>query len=290
METDEIRKKRRAFVADFVNKLIQGMIIGIAGIIPGISGGAIAAATGLYEPTIHAIVNLRKDFVKNAKFLLPLAIGGAAGFLLFSRILDKVMLTEGHLVIYIFLGFVVGSIPSLLKEANSQDFRKIYIVPMVIAFLVVSAIGLIPVDNGGRAPGDSTNPLHLILSGSILAIGTLIPGVVASFILMHLGWYEGMISAIANIEIVNILLIGAGFAVTALLILKLVDYIFQKFRGYAYYAVIGFLAASMVIVFPGFRAGWKLALDIVCFILSAALSYVLMNLKSLKIIKNDDGS
>ena len=280
--------KQKYFGADFFSKLIQGMIIGIAGIIPGLSGGAIAAATGLYEPAIHAIVNLKKDFVKNARYLLPLAIGGAAGFLLFSKILDKVMLTEVHLVIYIFLGFVVGSVTSLIKEANSNGFKKIYFVPMIIAFLAVSAIGLIPVSDGGGASGNSTNPLYLILSGSILAIGTLIPGVVASFILMHLGWYEGMISAIADVEIVNMLLIGAGFAVTALLILKLVDYIFRKFRGFAYYGVIGFLAASMVIVFPGLRTGWKLVLDIICFIISAALSYVLINLKSLKIFKKPD--
>lgn len=273
---------RKYFGADFFNKLIQGMIIGVAGIVPGLSGGAIAAATGLYEPAIHAVVNLKKDFFTNAKYLLPLAVGGAAGFLLFSRLLDKVMATEGQLVIYIFLGFVIGSLPSLIKEANSKGFDKKYIVPLVLAFLAIIGIGLIPVVNAEVSPGNSAKTLHLFLSGSILAVGTIIPGIVASFILMHLGWYGGMISAIANLEIANILLIGAGFAVTALLILKLADYIFRKFRGYAYYGVIGFLLASMVIVFPGFRTGWKLVLDIVCLLASVAVSYALMNLKSLR--------
>ena len=142
------------------------------------------------------------------------------------------MLTEGHLVIYVFLGFVVGSVPSLIKEANSNGFRKLYIIPMVFAFLIVTAIGLIPVGNGGGTGGDSINASLNI--SFYIGNSTLIPGVVASFILIALaGMKNDFTIAIRNSKMLLISVQDCGYA---LLITELVDFIFRN-SAYAYYAV-----------------------------------------------------
>jgi putative membrane protein len=97
---------------------------------------------------------------------------------------------------------------------------------------------------------------------------------------MYLGVYEPLITAIANVQLDVVMLLVVGFGLTALVIVKLIEALFRRFRGVAYYAVIGFLVGSMVMVFPGFRSGALLAMDLVLFAVSAVISYMGMRLNS----------
>ena len=110
---------------DFIKKLLLGLALGIASITPGISAGVIAAAAGIYEPAVRALVNFRKEYRQSFRFLFPLGLGVAAGILLFSRVWQQLMFTAEFRVLYVFLGLVAGSIPALFKEANCHGFRRI---------------------------------------------------------------------------------------------------------------------------------------------------------------------
>jgi len=270
--------KTNMFNADFIKKLLMGFVIGVACITPGLSAGVIAAAAGLYEPAVHAIVNVRKEFRKSVTFLLPLGIGAVIGVLLFSKLMKQLMINAEFIVLYIFLGLVAGSIPSLVKEANSNGFRKRYLWALVIAFVFVICVERNVTWLPNQTDTEQLNIVSTIICGAILAFGTIVPGISSSFILMRLGMYEVLLAALADINIKILAIAGIGFVVTAIAIIKLVDILFSKFRGFSYYAVMGFLIGSMVMIFPGFRTGFELAIDIFLFLASASVSYITMRL------------
>ncbi|MHC1694187.1 MAG: DUF368 domain-containing protein [Eubacteriales bacterium] len=271
------RIKKLMTSTDFIKRFVMGLIIGVASIVPGLSGGVIAAAAGIYEPSVNAIVSIRRQFKRSAVYLFPIGTGVLIGLLLFSRVVESAVSGSRFTVIYIFIGLVIGSLPSLIKESNAQGFRKIYLIPAVIAFAAIVVAG----DSAGTP--DVTGGLELnvpvsLLCGAVLALGTIIPGISSSFIFMYMGVYEQLLSAVNSFDIKILAISGVGLVVTALLIIKLVEVVFRRFHGYAYYAVLGFLSGTMVMVFPGVQGNYFAMLDFALLITSAAGCFLLMRL------------
>lgn len=273
------RLRQMVFSKEFATRVFLGLGIGIASITPGLSGGVIAATAGIYEPAIHAIVSVRKEFRRSAIFLAPLGIGAGLGVLLFSRVMRELMARAQFGVLYVFLGLVAGGIPSLVGEANRGGFRLKHLLAATIAFAFVIWAGQISAWAPGRSGEDVMSVGYLVLYGAVIAIGTVVPGISSSFLLIHLGVYEELLSAFTAFDIRVLFFLGCGFAATGLLIVRLVEFLFRRFRGPCYYAVIGFLLASMVTVFPGFRSGWGLVLDTLLFVGGAAASYIVTRIE-----------
>ena len=263
---------------DFLRKLIVGVVIGIAMITPGLSGGVLAAASGIYEPSVKAIVQLRRRFAWSFVFLLPLGIGLLLGVGGFSGAMKVLIAKWPFAILYVFLGLVAGSIPALIGEANEGGFKLRYLLWTLVGIAVVAAFEYMS-DRAVVAADAPLTPARLLVCGAVLAFGTIVPGISSSFILMYMGVYERLLVAVTSFDFRTILFIGLSFAVTALLIIKLVEVLFRKFHGPAYYAVLGFLLGSMVMVFPGFRGGLSLAFDALLFIGSAALSFLVLRMK-----------
>lgn len=268
------------FSKEFANRVYLGLVIGIASITPGLSGGVIAAAAGIYEPAIHAIVSVRKEFRKSALFLAPLGIGAGIGVLLFSRVMQELMARARFGVLYVFLGLVAGGIPALVGEANRGGFKLKYLLVVLLAFASVIWASQIPAWAPGQSGEDILSSVNVILYGVVLAVGTTVPGISSSFLLIHLGVYEELLYALTRFDIRVLFFLGCGFAGTGLLIVKLVEFLFRRFRGPCYCAVVGFLLGSMVSVFPGFRSGLGLVLDVFLFIGGAAVSYAVTRIES----------
>ncbi len=239
---------------------------------PGLSGGVIAAAWGLYEPAVHAIVNAPKELRKSAVFLLPLAAGAGLGVVLFSGVMREVISFASYRVLYVFFGLVTGSLPFLAKEACAGGFRLKHLCAGLIAFGAVVAFDRIGGMSPERLPSGAFDVPNLLFYGAVLAVGTIVPGVSSSLILMYLGAYEGLLEAVTRVDLRILIPFGLGFVLAAAPLVKLVDVLFTRHRGPSYNAVIGFLLASMVIVFPGLRGGWDLAGDVFGFAAGAAAS------------------
>lgn len=272
------RLKQTIISVDFFKRMLMGLVIGIAFVTPGLSGAVIAAAAGLYEPAVHAVVSIKKEFRKSVQYLLPLAVGGGVGTLLFSRVMQELMIKAQFGVLYIFLGLVTGSIPFLVKEANDGGFRAKYLWAAAIALAAVIYTGQMTVWAPYRTGNMELSAVNTMICGAVVAVGTIIPGISSSFMLMYLGAYEGLLAAITSFDIKILVLLGIGSVVTGLLIIRLVEVLFRRFHGFAYYTVIGFLLGSMVMVFPGLRNGGALAVDISLFLVSAAASFAMMRL------------
>ena len=265
---------------NFGKKFVLGVTIGIAAVTPGLSGGVIAAAAGIYEPAVRAITGLRANFRAGVKLLLPLGLGGLLGVFLFSNVMRMLVASAPYAVVYAFIGLIAGSAPALVREANAQGFRPRYLWAAGLALALVCATGFLLADASGAS--HAPDGLYGVIGGATLAVGTVIPGISSSFLLMNMGLYEGLLSAIADIQLMPLAIVAVSFVIVALGLVKLSDILFKRFHGMAYYAVLGFLAGSIVLAFPGLRSGWLLALDAALALAGFAASFLLMRLTARK--------
>ncbi len=253
--------------------MIFGFIIGIASITPGLSGGVLAISFGIYAASIKAVTKLRSDFKNSFLFLLPLAIGAGIGIIVFGIIMKPLLENFKISVIYLFMGMILGSIPSFLKQSNKDGFRLMYILPLLITF----SLGMIVSTSFSSFEEASflTIPI-LLISGGVLSIGIIIPGISSSFILLQMGVYEKLISSFLEINIYSIFWVIVGFLLVTILTVKIVNIAFSKFHGYSHYAALGFLASSFVSVFPGFENGFIQIINLILFVVGIMAVFLFM--------------
>ncbi len=261
----------------FLTDFIKGLFIGIGAVAPGVSGGALAVIFGIYEKITDAIAGIFKDFRKNVIFFFPIALGGGVGVLAFSRIMKYLFLHYEVQVKYLFIGLMLGTLPSVLKQANKKGFKRVYIIPCIIAFgvtllaIVLEKVGI------NIIPEVKPGILQLAAYGAIIGLGTIVPGISASFVLMYIGAYQVVLEGIANIDLAVLVPVGAGFVVSIVLFAKLISLLFKRIYGYTYYAVLGFVMGSIIAIFPGIAFNLKYLISIFIFAVGFYLSLSLSN-------------
>lgn len=258
---------------------IIGLIIGIASITPGMSGGALAAALGLYERMVQAISHPLRDLRRNLVFLLPVGIGAAVGVVGFSNVMEWLMQQAPNQVKWLFLGLVAGSVPALVRTADSRGFRRHWLLYTLVALAGLPLLGLLQ-QSWSAAPlsGGSSGYLACLGYGLMLAVGTIVPGISTSFILMAFGVYDQLLRAMAGLDLRILIPTGLGFCIGVLLLARLVEMLFRRFHSQAYYTVLGFLLGSALLILPRPVLGWLLLLDIGLFSLGVAVSLLMLRL------------
>jgi putative membrane protein len=243
-------KNQRIKNMNFIASMLKGMIIGLGCIAPGFSGGAIAVVFGLYDKLIDAIAHFYIDFKKKFFFLLPYAIGGAVSVLLFSKVLTFLFGHYEIITLCALIGLMLGSLPSVYEETMSHGFKKRYILYFAFALILTVLFAVLNgnVSGSGRYAPDSW-PM-LFLAGIIIAFGTIIPGISASFILMYLGLYNTLLSIMDSLDIIRMIPVGLGAVISALLFSKAISYAYRKAAGAISFAVFGLLCGSVLSVFP----------------------------------------
>ena len=164
-----------------------GILLGAGAILPGVSSGVICVILGMYDKLIDAIFNLFKNFKKNFLYLLPIGLGGIIGVFLFGNILKTLFSTFPTQTSFCFIGLILGSIPLLVKKVNSEHtFKLRYVVFTVISFIL--GCFLVIFENRLNLSNDVSNFsfLFLVMSGFLMAIGVVFPGVSNTLILMCL--------------------------------------------------------------------------------------------------------
>lgn len=241
----------------FWRNALAGLLMGIGCVLPGVSGGVMAVSFGLYRPMLDAVLGIFHDTRRKLLFLAPLALGGAAGLLLGARCLGTAMRLYEKPMLCLFTGFILGGVPDLLAEAEEGGrFHRRWLGALAGGILLAMPMALLRAQGVDRAL--SLTPLQALAVGLAEGVGTVVPGLSTSFILMNLGWYQAYLEALAHPQADVLGLVALGFAASALASMKAVQWLFDHARGYAYYAVLGFLLVSVALVFPGFGSGWTL--------------------------------
>ena len=239
---------------------IKGFIMGIANIIPGVSGGTLAIILGIYEEFIEALSHLFKRFKKNIKFVLPLGIGILASIATMSNVIDY---SFNHFPIatsLFFVGLVIGGIPLLTRKVRGKkDSRNVnnaivFILTFSLVIFMACAEFIFSESYGVSFAHIGIIGLILLFLVGILAAGTMvIPGVSGSLVLMLIGYYHPVIKTIKalvhfenvahNALVLGVFGIGIIFGIVA--ISRLFEYLFKKHETITYYGVLGFIYASV---------------------------------------------
>jgi len=261
-----------------VSSFMKGLAIGIGAIIPGASGGSLAVIFGIYEQITNALANIFKDFKKNLLFFLPIGFGGVVGILTFSRIMNYLFENHDIEVRYIFIGLMIGTFPSIFKQANKSGFRKKYIFNFIVALVITLVFTYIENQRTNIISSNVPGLVQLITYGGIIGFGTIIPGISASFILIYIGAYTMILEAISNVNLTILIPVGIGFILSIFSFAKLINLLFKKAYGYTYYTVLGFVVGSVFHIFPGLEISFRYLIGVLCSIIGFYLSFALSKL------------
>lgn len=279
--------------ADWLLRLLKGVAIGIGAILPGLSGGVLAVIFGIYEPMMAFLANLKRDFMKRALWFLPVAIGGGLGVLLFSFFVMKAFGRYEALFTALFIGFVVGTIPSMWRTAGR--FGRSHKGWISLAISAVGIYLLMTVLTGGSQWVVTPNLPVWFASGATVSLGMIVPGLSPSNFLMYFGLYEPMAAEISGLNVGVILALVAGAILVILLLAKPFKYLFEHYHEVMYHLILGLvvgssLAVMTTIVFPAFskdalvEMGLTLIvaviLTVVLFIVGVILSYLFSRLEA----------
>ena len=247
-----------------MKQILQGMVVGIANIIPGVSGGTMMVAMGLYDRLIHAITHLKSEFKESMKLLIPIFAGAGIAIIALSRLFEFLLATWQIPTNFAFCGLIAGSLPFIFKKVKGHKVTVSKIIPFLIFFGVVILMALLG-ETGGASADVSfgfVNVLKLFGVGVIAAATMVVPGVSGSMMLMLLGYYDTILKAIndfvdALVKFdmgglatgVGILApFGIGVVIGIFLIAKLIEFIFSKAEIHAYYGIIGLILASPIAI------------------------------------------
>ena len=231
----------------WISKMIKGIVIALGFILPGISGGVLAAILGIYERMIRFLGHPFKQLKEDVLYFLPVAIGMLLGIGLFSYPIEYLLEHYQVYVLWSFAGAIIGTVPSLVKEANRDSERdKIDLIWFWSTF-IVSGIALYGLN---FVVGSlSASFLNFILAGSLLALGILVPGLSPSNLLLILGLYAPMLTGFKSFDLFGTFLpIGIGAVLTLIAFSKFMDYALRVYHSRVYHFIIGIVLSSTLLI------------------------------------------
>lgn len=226
-----------------MENFLKGIVVGLGGVAPGLSGSVLLIIFGLYQKTLEALGTLFADFKKNVRFLLPLVTGMFLGVLLFSKVLDFFLNNFEVPTRFCFLGLILGTVPLFYREVKKNGFSaKYYLVILLSAILGTWMFTLNP--NAFPQVSDPTL-LQSIILGVAVAATAIVPGVDPAVLLSSLGYYEMYVRSLANFDLNVLLPMLVGLAVGAVGISFGMSVLFKKFYTTTFSVVFG-LFLSMI--------------------------------------------
>jgi len=256
-----------------IKHILFGILIGISVIVPGLSGGTTALMLGIYSDIIDFADNLLIDFKKSFKFFTPLIAGAVIGigFISFPLrfILDRFSLEFSFFVI----GIILGSISLFTNSIFKSPIKNFLCISagITICFLLDSFFGNSYVYN------DSS--IVLLLIGLLSAIALILPGISLSYILIAFDYYEKIILAITNLNILFLLKFGASILLSTVLIIKILNKLYKKYPISINMLILGMVIGSIRQVFIRFPSSNELLVCILVFSLGIIVSFTLSFVK-----------
>lgn len=236
---------------------IKGFILGVANVIPGVSGGTMAVSMGVYELILSSIVNFFKDIKGNFSKLLPIALGILVAIVSTSKLVTYALTNYKAQTLCLFIGLIFGGVSLIMKKIRGKGSKTNYLIFFVVFFLVISLnflkTGLIEISFTNMGIIDY---ILLLVMGFIASSAMVIPGISGSFILMVLGYYDKIIYTISTITDFsklgsNLLILvpfGIGVVMGIIFMAKLITNLIKKHETKTYFAIMGFVLSSVVVL------------------------------------------
>lgn len=234
-------------ISRFIIKVLQGSLIGLGAVLPGISGGVLCVVFGIYKTIMEFLADPFRKFKTHVPKLIPIGIGGVIGFIGVAKLLEILLERYPAPSVCLFIGLITGMLPSLFREAGEQGRDKNSYISMVIAMIVIFAL-LISLQL--FSVQITPNFLWYVFCGCCLALSVIAPGMSFSTLLMPLGLYEPFVAGIGNLDFSILIPGGIGGLATVILFAKAVDTLFDKHYSVAFHAIIGIVIAATIMIIP----------------------------------------
>lgn len=276
---------------------VLGFFIGLAVIVPGVSGSTVAIIFKLYEKLLYALGNIVKKFKKCVRFLLPIAAGLLIGFVLGFLAIQKLIDISPFTVIGLFAGLMLGAFPAVYDEIKGEKKTPPRLLLFLLGLLVPVAIALISVyGTEGAGSLKHLNAGHYILFlllGYLVAVTQIVPGLSATALLMAFGYFTPIMQSVhlsywqedpAVFAVYACL--AVGFLLGLVTFSKLLTTIFAKWRKGAFFLIVGLSLGSIVTMFfnPDVCAVYEawgtqlnvldLVLGLVLFVVGVVIAYL----------------
>lgn len=251
-------------MVEFIKNILKGMVVGIANIIPGVSGGTLMVSMNIYDKLIESITHFFSKFKQAMAFLIPLFLGIGIAIIASSFGIEAMFKNFPIQANLLFIGLILGGLPVALKGVKQHKMNIPYGICFLAFFLLVVGLAAMGGDSGVEKQL-STSLVGLVVLffiGVITSATMVIPGVSGSMILVLLGYYNPVLSAVTDfirslkaMDIEGIIFgfkilvpFGLGVVFGIFAIAKLIEIIFKKFPYHARWAIIGLIVSSPVAI------------------------------------------
>ncbi len=253
--------------------IFKGALVGFGAILPGVSGGTLCVAFGMYQPIIdllnHPFRTLKKDWLRLMLFI----IGGGLGFVGLSGLAGWLMEKNSAAVTCVFIGFILGTIPELWQNAGERGRAKSSYVSIGVGFAALLAVTL----TLRYAAGVELEAgfASWLLCGVLWGLSFIVPGLSSSTLIMFFGLYQPMLEGISKLSFGVLIPLAIGMGGSLLLLSRAINAAFEKWYSQLSHGIIGFVAASTLMVLPldAFETLGSAAISVVCVVCGFAVSY-----------------
>lgn len=257
-------------------KFVKGLIIGIAALTAG--AGTFAIVLGIYDRCMEIIANPFKNFKENLKYIWPILLGILVSAACCAKLVTYLLTNYNAYTRCAFLGIIIGGIPTLFKVANKEGFKKRYLISTVIALIITIICTLIANNTKAGETVTYISPIELIIYGAIYAWGVVMPGMTTIHILIYMGVLGPILAGFTSLNLGVIIPFGIGYITLALTTAGMITYLFKKFYGMTYYAIIGFSLTSLIMFIPNFNNLLEIIIGIFIIVIFAFAMYEIAKL------------
>ena len=251
-------------IAKVLFQILQGALIGVGAVLPGISGGVLCVIFGIYKPVMELLSHPFKNFKTHVPRLIPVIIGIGVGFLGIAKLLAFFLEAYPAPSVCLFIGLIGGMIPSLWREAGEEERNKNSYVSLLIAMIVIFALLIsLKVFSVSIVP----NFGWYIFCGFCLALSVIAPGMSFSTLLMPLGLYTPFVDAIGSLNFSILIPSGIGAFITVIALAKGVNALFERHYSVSFHAIVGIVIAATIMIIPvsSFITLSSIIINLVCF-------------------------
>ena len=274
-------KTNKNFIIQALLWIVQGFIVGIGAILPGVSGGTLCYVFGIYDQVLEILTDPFKGIKKHWLMLIFVGIGGGIGFVGFAGIAEALLRWNTPVVLCVFIGLILGTVPELWRDSGEKGRNKYSIISLCISFAFIAVLFYccehvwnisIPQNIWGYA-----------ICGVIWGLSFIIPGFSSSTLLLFFGIYAPMSAGIKSLDFEVIIPLGITMLATLLLLSRAMKTAFEKIHSIASHSVMGFVLATTVMLFTVTEdgsqsiietfSGVNIAIYLACIIGGAVASY-----------------
>ena len=227
--------------------IVQGTLIGLGAVLPGISGGVLCVVFGIYKTIMEFLADPIHNFKTHVPKLIPIFVGIVIGFLGIANVLAILLERYPEPSVCLFVGLISGMLPSLFREAREQGYGKASYVSLCVAMVITFALLI-----GLQVFSVSITPnfVWYIFCGVCLALSIIAPGMSFSTLLMPLGLYEPFVAGIGRLDFTILIPAGIGALATIISLSRAVNSLFENHYSVAFHAIIGIVIAATVMIVP----------------------------------------